>query len=151
MVSAFRIVPPRWVATAMDGEGARLYGGRWNPVGVAVVYLAESRSLAALEMLAHLTPQSRRLSFSLIEVRFPESCVGELAQRELPHNWQDNQAPDSLKRIGADWVAGGRSLALRVPSAVVGGEFNYLLNPAHSDSTKLQLSEPVEWVFDRRI
>lgn len=151
MVSAFRIVQPRWVAMAMDGEGARLYGGRWNPVGVAVVYLAESRSLAALEMLAHLTPQSRTLPFSLIEVRFPESCVEELAPSKLPRNWQDNQAPDSLKRIGADWVASGSSLVLRVPSAVVAGEFNYLLNPAHPDSAKIQLSEPVAWVFDRRI
>ncbi len=151
LVSGFRIVQPQWAATAMDGEGARLYGGRWNPVGIPVVYLAESRSLAALEMLAHLTPKSRRLRFSLIEVSFPKSCIEDLAPSALPENWQDDQAPDSLKLIGAEWVKSESSVVLRVPSAIVPAESNLLLNSRHTDFTKLRMSTPEDWQFDHRL
>ena len=71
-ITAYRLVSPRWASTALSGEGARKYGGRWNSPGHSVVYLAESRALCALELLLHLTtPDTRTKPFRLIEVKIP--------------------------------------------------------------------------------
>jgi len=75
MMTAWRIVPEQWAATAFDGEGARLHGGRWNSPGKPAVYLADTRALAALEVLVHLNPAMAALRYQMIEVSFPPSLV----------------------------------------------------------------------------
>lgn len=115
-----------------------------------MVYLAGSRSLAALEMLAHLTPESRRLRFSLIEVSFSTKLVEVIASDQLVANWRDEPAPDALKRVGADWLQSSRSAVLCVPSTVVPQETNYLLNPRHANFKKVTVGEPMEWQLDQR-
>lgn len=147
---AYRIVSPRFAATAMDGEGARLYGGRWNPPGVAVVYLASSRALAALEMLVHLDGPARRAEFVLIEAEFDASLVSA-SPPPLPENWRHSPALESTRRIGADWAASARSLLLELPSAIIPEESIFLFNPSHPDASFLQVSPPEPFLFDCRL
>ncbi len=151
MIRAFRIVKPRWAATAMDGEGARIAGGRWNPPGLPVVYLAESRALAALEMLVHLDRLARQMPMVIIEVEFPDSLMTEVFPADLPRNWNLAAGADPLKRLGAEWLRGMRSLAMRVPSVVIPEETNFLINPRHPDAARIRLGNPVPWRFDARL
>lgn len=142
-IASYRIVAPRWAATAFSGEGVRKYGGRWNSPGRSVVYLAGSRALAALEMLVHLTtPDSRKKEYRIIEARFPASMV-----RDAP----SLSVGIPSMRYGDDWIAAGKTLSLRVPSALIPEEPNYLLNPMHPDFTKVVIGEATDFHFDPRL
>ena len=147
--TAYRIVAPRFAATAMDGEGARLYGGRWNPPGVAVVYLASSRALAALEMLVHLDGPARRAEFVIIEVSFDAAQVSQ--PPPLPENWRHSPILESTRQIGAEWAASTRSLILEVPSAIIPEEPIFLFNPRHPDADSIQIGNPKPFFFDHRL
>jgi RES domain-containing protein len=137
MTRAWRIIKSRLAADAFSGEGARLYGGRWNSPGIAMVYTAGSVSLATLELLVHLDNTSVLPSFSICPVDFDDSLVELLDPATLPPDWNQSPPPTSLRTIGDDWISRGSSVALRVPSAVIENENNYLINPAHTDFKKL--------------
>lgn len=151
MVRAWRIVKARYAAAAFDGEGARLHGGRWNSPGTPMVYTADSPALAALELLVGLDDAAFLPGFVLRTVEIPESEVEALDPARLPANWQANPAPRALPRIGDDWVRAGRSVALRVPSAVVPQQTNLLLNPRHPDFTALRFGVPESFRLDTRL
>jgi RES domain-containing protein len=151
LVTAWRIFKPRHAATAFTGEGARLFGGRWNNKGVAVVYTSQSLALAALEMLVHLHADLVLARYQVAAVTFDSEIVLPLDPGQLPRNWRADPPPARLRRIGDQWVAGGASAVLRVPSAVIDTEFNFLLNPAHPDFAKLIIGKPQNFKFDRRL
>lgn len=143
--------PQSPLAGAFDGRGAALNPGRWNKAGVAVVYTAESRSLASLEVLAH-TEDIQLLAairWATIPVYIDEPFI-EIAD-PLPDDWRQLPTPPSARELGSRWVAQSRSAVLRVPSIVVDGEFNYLLNPRHPDFARLELGEPRAFSFDPRL
>jgi len=140
MLTAWRIVTEKFVGNAFSGEGARLYGGRWNPKGVAVVYTAAHQSLAILEMLAQDQPLRARCV--LIPVIIPDDIVIEcIDQASLPQNWQSLAALMDMRGIGAEWLSRGSSAVLAVPSAILPDETNYLLNPAHPEFGKLVIGD----------
>ena len=139
------------MTTAFDGEGARLYGGRWNSAGRRVVYTSETQALAALEMLVHLQASRLLLAYSVIRVRFTRDLVESVAQSSLPENWRSYPPPAALRVLGDDWIEGEGSPVLRVPSAVVRDEHNFLINPAHPLFSQLEVGEPEPFVFDARL
>ncbi|MBE8596050.1 RES family NAD+ phosphorylase [Xenorhabdus sp. BG5] len=130
-IIAYRLVKRKWLNSAFDGEGARLYGGRWNSRGRPCVYLASSESLAMLEVMVHLDDYSLLLHYALLEVKLPAEVVLHLPSEQLPEDWRDEPAPPSTAEIGDGWLESGESLALAVPSVVVPRELNYIINPAH--------------------
>lgn len=149
---AWRLVKRRHVANAFDGEGARLYGGRWNLRGDAAVYLSGSLSLAALELFVHLLPEDASLPLVAIGVEIPERLrVDELAVDELPADWRAEPGPMACRKLGSQWLEGGRCALLRVPSVIVPHEYNYLLNPAHAGQGDLIVHAPVPFGFDARM
>ena len=150
--SLWRIVKARHAASAFDGEGARRYGGRWNPRGTGVVYLGGSLSLAALETFVHLAPEDARLALVAIEVIVPDSVkIADLPAKRLPADWRNEPPPHATQQIGLDWVKHGETALLRVPSVIVPHEFNYLLNPAHAAAGKLKIQPAVSFGFDSRM
>ena len=149
MRTVWRVVTQRYADTAFSGEGARLYGGRWNPKGLAMVYTAQTQSLALLEMLVQDAPL--RASYVMIPVRVPERIVVHIDQTTLPTDWRELSARNDLQQIGAAWIHAGTSAVLAVPSAVVPAEFNYLLNPAHPDYKLLEIGTHMEWLTDQRL
>jgi RES domain-containing protein len=149
--TAWRITKRAHVRTAFDGTGARKYGGRWNSPGNAVVYTAQSQSLAALEVLVHLDSPVLLQKYVLIGVDIDESLVSEVARSGLPRNWQSDPPPAELRAIGDRWFVGGTSAVLRVPSTLVPGESNFLLNPFHPEFRKLHVGKPVSFRFDPRL
>ncbi|HPM84963.1 MAG TPA: RES family NAD+ phosphorylase [Candidatus Anammoximicrobium sp.] len=150
-VTAWRIFKPKHAAAAFTGEGARLYGGRWNSKGTAVVYAAGSAALAALELLVHLAPQRMLELYQLCDVTFDEKIVKQVSHADLPANWRSDPAPQALKEIGDLWIASQTSAALRVPSAVIDTESNYLLNPAHPDFSRIQIGRARPFRLDPRL
>lgn len=149
-VTAWRIVKKALPARAFDGEGARLHGGRWNGRGHAVVYTSGSVALAMLEILAH-TSRSALRGFVVIPAQFDERLVEALDRAALPSRWRAFPAPAALARIGNEWIRERRSAVLKVPSALVPSEPNYLLNPAHPDFAEIRIGAPEALQVDRRL
>lgn len=150
-VTAWRLFKTKHVATAFTGEGARLYGGRWNSKGTAVVYTAGTASLAALELLVHLSSHQILESYVLCSVTFDEALVEQISPSDLPRGWQSDPAPLELRQVGDAWIATGAAAVLRVPSAIISNEFNYLLNPAHPDFDQVDIGPARPFRFDRRL
>src|SRR5271165_3206173 len=99
MVSAWRITKRKHARSAFSGEGARIYGGRWNSPGTAMIYTAQSQSLAVLEVLVHLDSPELLKKYVLFEVVIDPSWVRELALSGLPRNWKGSPTPASVRAI----------------------------------------------------
>ncbi|MGA7815619.1 RES family NAD+ phosphorylase [Caballeronia sp.] len=149
MRTVWRVVTQRYADTAFSGEGARLYGGRWNPKGLSMVYTAQTQSLALLEMLVQDVPLHAR--YVMIPVRVPEQSIEHIDQTQLPADWRELSGRSDLQHIGAAWIRAATSAVLAVPSAVVPAEFNYLINPAHPDYALLEIGTRTEWLTDQRL
>jgi RES domain-containing protein len=151
MALFYRIVQEQWSATALDGEGARRYGGRWNLPGVAAVYLAESRALAALEILVHAPREALRLNWLVIELEIPDSRIELIPTSSLPENWRAQPSSRAAQAFGASWLRSGTNLALQVPSVVIPEEKSLLLNPFHPLMSDLVPGAPLPFSFDSRL
>jgi len=151
LISVWRITKQKHAKDAFTGEGAKLYGGRWNSPGRLVVYTAESRALALAEMLVHLESAAVLSRYVVFQVEIEESSIAHLHLPDLPRNWRAEPAPRRLQTLGDEWLDSGKSAALRVPSAIVMGEFNYLLNPAHPNFSKLRIHAAEKFPIDRRL
>lgn len=150
-ITAWRIVAARHAATAMTGDGARLYPGRWNHRGTPLVYTAASMSLAALELLVHAGSVDRLADHVCIPVTFDADLCEVLREGGLPPDWADHPAPSYTRDLGARWVAEARSPVLAVPSAVIQIETNYILNPRHPDFGKIRIGAARPFRFDPRL
>lgn len=134
----------------LSGTGARLYGGRWNNVGKPMVYMASSRSLAVLEVLVHLPPTLIPDQFCQATFEVPDD-VKVLDVKKLPANWQEYPEPSILKTLGDTFLKASKHLLLKVPSAVVTDEYNYLLNPLHPLAASVKNIERKKFSFDERL
>jgi RES domain-containing protein len=147
----WRICRRRYAAEAAAGEGARLYGGRWNSRGIPVVYASTSLALAALETFVNLEPNLRPPDLVFIEGELPDSIkVTRLDLKLLPPKWHAGR-DEALRRFGDEWVRSAAGVGLLVPSAAIRGEWNLLLNPAHPDFAKVKFHDPQPFEFDVRM
>lgn len=150
----FRLVDEAFLDSAMTGEGARLYGGRWNSPGVAMVYAAQSLSLAMLELLVHLEAEIvLRGHWRYLELAVaPEAIRTCESWVEVPADYTVLPVPSSTRAIGDRWVAEAVSVGLSVPSAITPGERNLLLNPAHPDYATAVVTGPANGLrLDQRL
>jgi RES domain-containing protein len=146
VTSVYRLVRRERAADSLSGEGARRYGGRWNPPGTAVLYASESRALAVLETFVHLTLEARAMAFVLLTLELPARA--QLRRRA------DTRPPRSLavsQEAGHTWVEDGDALALVVPSLVVPQEKNYVLNVAHPQFAGVTVAGSEPFSFDERL
>jgi len=133
MITVWRIVNTNYKDKAYEGDGARIYGGRWNSKGVAVVYTAGSLALASIEMILNLPAPKLLQKYVRISAYISLDLVLELSEVDLPKDWNSRPISPSTRAIGDRWVKEQSSAVLRVPSIVVPDEYNYLLNPNHPD------------------
>lgn len=135
-----------------SGAGSRISGGRWNQRGTAVLYAAESQSLASMEYLVHVPMAVLPKNLSIAVIEIPDSAsLDTVSMNDLPSGWRDYPAPPELAEIGTNWAAGNSELLLRVPSAVVRGEYNVLINPTHPDMRKVKILGVEAYAFDLRL
>jgi RES domain-containing protein len=151
-VILWRLSTARRRAVAFAGEGARMYGGRWNPVGTPIVYAATTLSLAALELLGHVEPAEAR-PYWQYRIDAPDALVERIDLATLPRGWNAARPRAVTARIGARWAASMRTAVLLVPSVHVptGEELNALLNPRHPDFARLGIGAPRPYSFDPRL
>ncbi len=133
---------PTW-----DGAGAARHGGRWNPPGVAVIYASGSQSLAMLERLVQRRNLGRTI---LVEASVPAGLEIEDWLERPPENWRALASPEAVV-AGSAWLAARRTALLRVPSALVPREANYLVNPAHPDAGRIAVGTPEPLTWDLRL
>lgn len=145
MTTIYRLVRRERASEVLSGEGARLYGGRWNPPGAPVVYASESRALAVLEMFVHLALEARAMHFSLCTIELPRRVRLTRHDRERPP-----QALDESQAIGERWLNRSGTLAFVVPSVIVPQEANYVLNVRHPRFASL-VARPEPFSFDERL
>jgi RES domain-containing protein len=150
-MQVWRLVKTRYAASIFDGEGARLYGARWNSRGTRVAYASSNSALAVLEVLVNMTGGSSLPGYSLVVASLPDALVDTLAPALLPNDWKASPVPASTQAVGDEWVRSNRSLALRVPSVIVDAVFNLLINPMHADFAALTIDSVSPYSFDPRL
>ncbi len=137
----------------LSGKGAELYGGRWNSKGVPVVYCSETRALAVTEIVAYtppgLVPEGYVLN--IIEVPGDLSCICSVMPEELPDGWKKYPHRKETKYLGDSFLKEKGCLLVKVPSALVDGEFNYLLNPRHPRFPEVKILEVLPFNFNERL
>lgn len=136
----------------LSGEGARLYGGRWNSPGVSMVYTSLTLELAMFESIAHNTFTSLIKHFGIIilEVNAKVSAE-ELQESSLPKNWNIYPPPRSLAKIGDRWINNKNSLLLKVPSSLFSSSVNCLINPNHPEFKMIKVVEVKDIAIDVRL
>jgi len=136
----------------LSGKGAEKFGGRWNSKGVAVLYTSDSRALCTAEIAVHTPLGNLPIDYEITLIKIPENTIiPELETSELPPDWKSIPHSHSTQEIGDRFVDADQFLVLKVPSAVVQGEFNYLINPAHDDFRSIKIEKTEPFAFDERL
>lgn len=147
----YRISRKRFIKD-LSGLGAKLYGGRWNPKGVSLVYTSESRALAILEYYIHAEPAFLPTDVAIASIHIPDDASKkEILIGDLPSDWRKYPAPSQLAGIGEGWAKSDESLLLFVPSVVVPRERNVLIDPSHSLIKEVAVIDVEDYFFDERL
>jgi len=151
-ITIWRISKQKYAATAFSGIGARLSGGRWNSQGTSIVYTSATLSLAALETFVHMEIEDAGNMLVSIRAEIGDDVqIETIDPTQLPDNWRDMDSPQALALIGDRWFFSASTAILRVPSAIIPQENNYLINPLHQDFGKITIHPPQPFVLDRRL
>lgn len=135
----------------ISGYGASLNGQRWNSKGTEVVYTAQTRALANSEVAVHISLGILPMDYHMVSIEIPNSVkVSELQKSELPSGWDAIPSQPNSQVIGDQFVKENKYAVLKVPSAVVKGEFNFIMNPKHRDFKKIKITNTESFPFDPR-
>lgn len=148
----YRICKAKYAKAAFSGAGGLESPGRWHRKGQPIVYAATTLSLAALEYFVHLGRTDSKIAFVAVHAIIADDLAMEVVDpASLPKDWNSSPPIDATMDLGTQWCLDLRGVVVKVPSAVVQGEFNYLLNPRHPDFKLIKISTPERFSFDRRM
>ena len=148
----FRLCRRPFSRNPLDGRGGLFASGRWHTPRRLVCYASDSLALASLEILVHCEPDLIPTDLIAVEINVPNGvAIAELSARALPRSWRRYPAPALLQRLGNEWLDRDSACVLRVPSALVPSESNFLINPAHPDARKLRVVRKAPFQFDPRL
>ncbi|MEA5425291.1 RES family NAD+ phosphorylase [Arcicella lustrica] len=143
----FRLTKSKF-ASDLSGEGSKLYGGRWNHKGIPCLYLGSSRAMCVLEFSVHVKKEEIPDDLVFVEVILPKCEIFKLTKENLPEDWFNQRIS---MEIGSNILKENKYLVFQVPSAIIPDEFNYVLNPLHSDFSKVKIKSTVAYHLDERI
>lgn len=150
-ITAWRITLKKYGQESMKGQGAKLYGGRWNPVGYPAIYLAQHLSLVILEIVVHFDSPAIIKDFIAFPFSFDKTSIFSLSASSLPKNWTDLPIPSSTQQIGKKWLDADENMVMQVPSTVVPLESNFVVNPRHKDFKHIEIEDPVPLHIDPKV
>ncbi len=134
----------------LSGTGSKLFGGRWNSKGIPMLYVSEHISLAVLEMLVNNQFKDFSIDLSLLRISIPDTIeIKEIKINKLKAKW--NEDFSYTKFMGNEFIKSMSNLVLKVPSAVISEEHNYLINPLHTDFKKVKIIETKQFSTDERL
>ena len=149
-MEVYRITHKKWSGT-LSASG---YPARWNSEGIFMIYTAGSRALACLENVVHRGTSELTAPYTLMVISIPgELCINILEIKDLPSKWRQSDESGYLlcRPFGDQWINSMECAILKVPSAIVPGDVNFLLNPFHPDFKRIQILSEEPFVFDERI
>lgn len=149
----FRIEREKYIENTLSGIGAALTEGyRWNSLNTYLVYTAESRALATLEVSVHIDlTEDLPTDRFYVEIDIPDDLeILELQLENLPENWDSKPPILETQYIGDDFVKQNSAAILKVPSCIVPQEYNYLINPNHPDCKRIKIVSSQRLHFDTR-
>lgn len=146
-IHIWRIIKAKYAESAFDGEGARLFGGRWNEPGTPMIYTSESLSLAALELLVHLDRATPKFKLVSIQAMIPKN----VAIKSLKHLKATENNLKTMQILGTKWAKSLETAVLQVPSIIIPQESNFLLNPKHPEFKKIKISTAQPFEIDERL
>ena len=151
-MKVYRIEREKYLPTTLSGVGAAATGFRWNSINTFLVYTAESRALATLEVSVHLDlSEDLPTDRYYVEIEIPDDIeIQELNFEDLPENWDSKPPILETQYIGDEFVTNNEFAILKVPSCIVPPEYNYLINPNHPDSNKIKIISTQKVQFDKR-
>ena len=135
----------------LSGIGAEKFGGRWNNKGTRIVYTAESRALASLEIAVHTPFNIIPKDYYLSAIEIPDNGIITYNQEKLKNkNWK-SIPPINFTQVEGDNFIKNNGFILKAPSAIVQGDFNYLINPVHKRFSEIKILESELFSFDNRL
>ncbi len=147
-MKVYRITLNKW-SKDLKASG---YPGRWNSKGIFVIYTSSSRALASLENVVHRTSEGLNSLFSVIVIDIPSQLqIKEINQSKLPRDWFEYDNYSNCQEIGDQWINEAKYPVLRVPSAIINKEYNFLINPNHKHFGKIKIKKVESFKFDPRI
>jgi RES domain-containing protein len=150
--TVYRLSKLRYQNQIFSGLGGLHAHGRWTYRGQLVVYTSQSIALAVLEYTVNYRRRGWVPASVLGRAVVPDDVpIDAVRMQDLPRGWADPDPPSTLREIGHAWLQRGATVVLKVPSAIVTEEWNYLLNPQHPDFKKLTIGKHVRYAFDRRL
>ena len=152
-MKVYRVEREKYLETTLSGIGASMAKGyRWNSLNTKLVYTAESRALATLEVSVHVDlSEDLPADRYYVEIEIPNDIVVlEVNIEDLPQDWDAKPPTSTTQTIGDDFVFQNEAAMLKVPSSTVPQEFNYLINPNHVDAEKIRISSISPMKFDTR-
>lgn len=139
-------------AKTLSGKGVARFGNRWNSKGVEMIYTAENRALAMAELVVHLSLATLPDDFVMLEIDIPQSVeIKVLDETKLDPSWNIYPHNPKTQLLGNAFVHNQKRSVLKVPSAVVKGDFNFLINPNHKEAKNIKIIKTYDFPFDRRI
>lgn len=136
----------------LSGRGAEISGGRWNSKGIAALYTSNSRSLSVMEIIVHVPAGIIPKDYCMVTIEVPDNAIIKILEpKDLPDNWSRSPISALTQRIGNTFLSGQKALMLKVPSAIVKDEWNYILNPVHKDFSKVKITGVEPFAFDVRL
>jgi RES domain-containing protein len=138
-------------ANDLSGRGSELVGGRWNSKGVPVVYTSESRALATTEIAVHTSLANIPTDYCIVSIYIPDSSIMIPELKDLPVDWNDVPPKVASQKYGDQFTYDNNFLVLKVPSAVILGDFNYIINPRHKSISLVEIIETSPFPFDKRL
>lgn len=150
-MKVFRLSKEKY-SKILNGKAAAKFGNRWNSKGTEIIYTAESRALAMAEVAVHLSFATLPKDYVIIEIEIPDDIlIKNLNVKILDNNWNANPPNVSTQKIGDEFIDSMENCVMKVPSAVVEGDFNFLINPYHPDFKRINNVEIKNFKFDTRL
>jgi len=136
----------------LSGRGAEIYGGRWNSRGTPMIYTSQSRALCVAEIAVHSPLGIIPKDYFLVTIEIPDDCtITQISESELPAGWSSIPHIHQTQLLGDIFIKNAENLVMKVPSAVVQGDWNYLINPLHEDISLIKIISAEEYSFDKRL
>jgi RES domain-containing protein len=144
----YRICLERWSHDLSASGNA----GRWNSKGKFVIYTAGSRALACLENIVHRSGEGNDDNYKILLIEVPDTTlITEIKKESLQKNWNDYTNYNYCRKFGDEWLSENSTLILKVPSAIIPEENNYLINPNHKDFKRVKIIRTDNFAFDKRL